>query len=58
MANIPPTQRRVSDLDDDIGGVDNVRNRTLLERNFERTFEDDGLHFAGVDMLFVDSLCL
>jgi hypothetical protein len=58
MANIPPTQRRVPDLDDDIGGVDNLRNGTLLERNLERALEDDGLHFAGVNLFFVDSLCL
>lgn len=41
---LPPAERSISDLDDDILGVLDLRARTRLQGDLELAFENDGLH--------------
>lgn len=49
----PSAQSGVSNLDDNVAGLFNFRDRSLLDLDLERSFEDDSLH----RILTHDELC-
>jgi hypothetical protein len=44
--HLPPTERCISDFQDHISWVLDLRSRSLFESDFHGAFENHGLHFA------------